>query len=96
MSLFMPETLDGMASYVPVVAVVVSVVSASYAPQVTPSAEIACWITTCLIVLVPATMPLHVSVISPVSYTAGEAVKAAGAVGGILQRTLLLETNQSE
>ena len=72
------------------------VVSASYAPQVTPSAEVVCWITTCLITLVPATIPLHVSVIIPVSYTTGKAVKAVGAVGGILRRTLLLETSQSE
>ena len=38
----MPETLDGVASYEPEVAVVVIVVSAAYAPQVTPSADVAC------------------------------------------------------
>jgi len=71
-------------------------VSVSYAPQVTPSVEVASWMTTCLIVLVPATMSLHAREIVPVSYTAGEAVNTVGAVGGMLRLTLLLETSQAE
>lgn len=81
---------------VPEAALETIVVSASYADQFTPSVDVACCMTYCLIALVPGIVPLHDRVIFLTSYIGGVAVKVVGGIGSVFLLTVLLETVQSE
>ncbi|AAS39349.1 conserved hypothetical protein [Bacillus cereus ATCC 10987] len=72
------------------------VVSATYADQFTPSVDVDCCMTYCLIALVPGTVPLHERFIVLASYIGGFAAKIVGGMGSMFLRTVLLEIVQSE